>query len=158
MRGDGNTNMPDNDDTIDLRQQPQPGKPITVVIIDDEDGVRWVLRHQLEDSGSDIEVVDEGSDGQAAIDLAAADHPDILILDVDMPGMGGMEALPAVKEASPDTRVIVITATGERSRIAAMSAGADAYLRKPTSLDELVDTVKQLGDPGGSAVQRGTER
>lgn len=131
-------------DEIDLRQPPR----ITVVIVDDEDGVRWVLRRQLEDSEDEIQVVDEGSDGYAAIALAAADHPDVLILDVDMPGMSGVAALPAVKEASPNTRVIVLTATGERSRSAAIAAGADAYLRKPTSLDELVETVKQLG-PGG---------
>lgn len=132
------------DDEIDLRGHEGP-QPITVVIVDDEDGVRWVLRHQLEDSEYDIHVVDEGSDGHAAIALAAADQPDVLIIDVDMPGLGGVDALPAVKEASPNTRVIVLTGTGERSRSAAMAAGADAYLRKPTSLDELVDTVKQLG-------------
>ena len=136
--------MDENDEMeeIDLRHP-----RITVVIVDDEDRVRWVLRQQLEDSESEIEVVDEGSDGFAAIALAEADHPDVLILDVDMPGLNGVAALPAVKEASPNTRVIVLTATGERSRSAAIAAGADAYLRKPTSLDELVETVKQLG-PG----------
>ena len=129
---------------IDLRHE-----PITVVIVDDEDPVRWVLRHQLEHSEHEIHVIDEGSDGHEAIALAAADRPDILILDVDMPGLGGVDVLPAVKDASPHTRVIVLTGTSERSRSAAMAAGADAYLRKPTSLDELVDTVKQLA-PGGS--------
>ena len=135
--------MPDEIEEIDLRE------PITVVIVDDEDRVRWVLRHQLENSEPEIRVIDEGSDGNAAIALAAAEQPDVLILDVDMPGLGGVDALPAVKEASPNTRVIVLTGTGEPSRSAAIAAGADAYLRKPTSLDELVGTVKQLapGDP-----------
>jgi len=144
--------VPDDvEETIDLRE------PITVVIVDDEDRVRWVLRHQLEDSEPEIHVIDEGSDGNAAIALAAAEQPDILILDVDMPGVGGVDALPAVKEASPNTRVIVLTGTGERSRSAAMAAGADAYLRKPTSLDELVGTVKQLA-PGDPSVDRQKKR
>jgi YesN/AraC family two-component response regulator len=134
----------DETNDIDLRGHGQPQR-ITVVIVDDEDRVRWVLRHQLEDSDHDIEVVDEGNDGHAAIALAAADRPDVLIIDVDMPGLGGVDALPAVKAASPNTRVIVLTGTGECSRSAAMAAGADAYLRKPTSLDQLVGTVKQLG-------------
>ena len=144
--------VPDDvEETIDLRE------PITVVIVDDEDRVRWVLRHQLEDGEPEIRVIDEGSDGHAAIALAAAEQPDILILDVDMPGLGGVDALPAVKEACPHTRVIVLTGTGERSRSAAMAAGADAYLRKPTSLDELVGTVKQLA-PGDPSVDRQKKR
>lgn len=116
-----------------------------MVIVDDEADVRAVLRDQLTLAAPDVKVIDEGSNGQDAIDLVALEHPDVLILDVGMPGLGGVEALPDVKAASPDTRVIVLTAGGDEHRANALAAGADAFLRKPAALELLVETVARLG-------------
>ncbi|MEA3077666.1 MAG: hypothetical protein QOF60_2574 [Actinomycetota bacterium] len=123
------------------------GAKITVVIVDDEADVRAVLRDQLNTAAPGVDVIDEGASGQEAIDLVALEHPDVLILDVGMPGMSGIDALPSVKAASPDTRVIVLTARGDGDRSSVLAAGADAYLRKPALLDLLVETVQHLAPP-----------
>lgn len=120
------------------------GRRITVVIVDDQAAVRSLIRDQLAWGEPGIEVLDEGASGREAIDLVGKAHPNVLILDLGMPVMGGIDALPACKAASPHTRIIVLTGGGagpdcER----ALAAGADAFLRKPASLDLLVDTVRR---------------
>jgi DNA-binding response OmpR family regulator len=118
---------------------------ITVVIVDDEPDVRAVLRDQLNIGAPDVIVLDEGASGQDAIDLVALEHPTVLILDDGMPGLGGIAALPAVKAASPETRVIMLTARSDQDRELALASGADAYLRKPAAFDLLIQTVQELG-------------
>lgn len=120
------------------------GQPITVVIVDDHAAVRSLIRDQLAWGASGIEILDEGASGKEAIDLVGLARPNVLILDLGMPVMGGIEALPACKAASPATRIIVLTGgrAGEDCE-RALAAGADAFLRKPATLDLLVETVRR---------------
>jgi PAS domain S-box-containing protein len=118
--------------------------PATVVIVDDADDVRLLVRMQLEMSER-YEVIGEGMSGLDAIELAAEHHPDVMILDLSMPGMDGWEALPRVLEKSPETSVVVLTGfddpgLSERAR----DLGATALLRKSVSLESIADDLGEV--------------
>ena len=122
--------------------------PTSVVLVDDAPEVRLLLRSVLRLSGR-YQVVGEGGDGVEAIDLARGLRPDVLVLDVSMPQMDGIEALPLVREASPSTRVVLYTGfdpttgLGERAR----DLGATAILQKSTDIDDFVRELDGvLGD------------
>src|SRR5690242_11852764 len=78
----------------------------TIVVVDDAPEVRTVLRTFFQVSGQ-LDVVGEGADGAAAVELAGRHRPALMLLDVSMPGMDGLEALPKVRRASPETRVVM---------------------------------------------------
>jgi PAS domain S-box-containing protein len=122
-----------------------PGTP-TIVIVDDAAEVRALVRTRLRLSRR-IEVVGEGADGAEAVALAAEHRPDLLLLDVSMPGIDGLEALPRVLEASPETRVVMYSGfTEEMLARRSRDLGAAAFLEKSTSLDSLVDDLLALLD------------
>ena len=85
------------------------GVVIRVVVADDSPEVRLLVRVVLEDD-ADFRVEAEAADGQEAVELAAALHPDLMLLDLSMPKMDGHQALPLILEASPETRVVVLSA------------------------------------------------
>ena len=87
-------------------------KPVSVLLADDVEDVRYLFRVVIEVDGR-FEVVGEATTGREAVDLAASLRPDVVLLDLAMPEMGGLEALPLIKAASPATKVIVVTAFGE---------------------------------------------
>ena len=113
------------------------------LVVDDHPLTRAALVGLLEQRG--FPVVAEASDGEEAIDRARELQPDIVLLDLSMPGMGGLEALPRVRAAAPDCDVIVLTASGtEENLLAAIRAGAAGYLLKtepPERLAEFLDGV-----------------
>jgi len=116
----------------------------TVVIVDDADDVRMLVRMQL-DLSERYEVIGEGLSGVDAIELAAVHHPDVMILDLSMPGMDGWEALPRVLEKSPETSVVVLTGfddpgLSERAR----GMGATALLRKSVSLESIAEDLTEV--------------
>lgn len=93
----------------------------------------------------DIEVVGQAGDGQEAIDLVASTPVDVLLLDLAMPTMDGLEALPKLRAASPDTRVIMLTGFGTREiRERALAAGADRYLEKGIMPDEILAAIRDV--------------
>ncbi len=101
-----------------------------VYICDDSPEYRMLLRLVLADAGATI--VGEGADGRDAIEGAAATDPSIVLLDLNMPNVGGLEALPKLREALPDVKIIVLTTSkAVESEKAAMELGADAYVSKP---------------------------
>jgi len=101
-----------------------------VYICDDSPEYRLLLRMVLADEGAVI--VGEGGDGQECLDAAAATEPSLVLLDLNMPNLGGLEALPRLREALPDTKIVVLTTSkAAESEAAAMAAGADAYVSKP---------------------------
>jgi signal transduction histidine kinase len=127
-----------------------PGSPATgtarVVIVDDTPDLRLLLRLTLERDG-DISVVGEASDGREGIDAVARLQPELVMLDLAMPVMDGIEALPLIKAACPATRVVVLSgfeagAMEERSR----NAGADAYLQKGAAPRQVLSVVRGLLD------------
>ena len=104
--------------------------PCRVYICDDSPEYRLLLRMVLADEGAVI--VGEGADGQACLDGAAATEPSLVLLDLNMPNLSGLEALPRLREALPDTKIVVLTTSkAAESEAAAMAAGADAYVSKP---------------------------
>ena len=118
----------------------EPALP-TIVIVDDAPEVRLLLRTRLRMSGS-LAVVGEGSTGAEAVAAAARHRPDLMLLDVSMPGMDGLEALPRVLEVSPGTRVAMYSGFQEQGLAdRALELGASAFLEKSGSLDSLADEL-----------------
>ncbi len=114
---------------------------IRIVIVDDHEVVRQGLRYMLEQR-SDIEVIGEGSDGKEAIALTSELLPDIILLDLLMPNMGGIEAVREIKRLTPSTKIIVLTSFYENDQIfGAIKAGALSYLLKEGNTDDLLQAI-----------------
>jgi CheY-like chemotaxis protein len=102
-----------------------------VFLCDDEPNYRSLVRVVLQDAGG-YEIVGEAGDGRECIDLAPALRPDILLLDVNMPGMGGIEALPRLRELLPDTKILALTTSWRSAwETSFRSLGGDGYIEKP---------------------------
>jgi PAS domain S-box-containing protein len=115
--------------------------PPTVVVVDDADEVRALIRTRLRLSGR-LEVVGEGGTGGDAIALAQQHQPGLMLLDVSMPEMDGLEALPQVLAASPGTRVVMYSGFEEHGLAQrTLELGASAFLEKSTPLDTLADQL-----------------
>ena len=112
-----------------------------VLVVEDDDDIRLLLRLSL-GSEHDVEIVGELADGTSALEAAGAMAPDVVVLDLQMPGTDGLTALPLLRDRCPDAAVVVYSATGRRAE--AMAAGADAYVEKSTSLDAVVRAVRAV--------------
>jgi PAS domain S-box-containing protein len=119
----------------------------TIVVVDDAPEVRAVLRTSFRLSGK-LDVVGEGADGAAAVELAGLHRPSLMLLDVSMPVMDGLEALPHVRKASPETRVVMYSGFDEDG-LATRTAqlGAAAFIQKAGSLDALLADLLAIADP-----------
>jgi DNA-binding NarL/FixJ family response regulator len=116
--------------------------PISILIVDDHPVTREGL-HAALDLSEDVVVVGEAASGEEAVDVVRDQAPDIVFMDVRMPGMGGIEATRAIRQACPDTRVILFTVDESRSSIAeAIQAGVSGYLLKDASAEELVNAAR----------------
>jgi DNA-binding NarL/FixJ family response regulator len=125
------------------------GPPMRVLIADDHGIVRSGLRKLLE-SEDGIEVVAEAGDGREARDRAIAERPDLAILDVKMPGMGGLEATRAIRESAPEVSVLMLSMHDEdRYLFEALKAGASGYVLKRAADRELIDAIRAVerGEP-----------
>ena len=124
---------------------------IRVLIVDDHAVVRSGLRHVLE-AESDIEVVGEASDMSEAVLEARAQKPDVVLMDVVMPGSSGIEATPAVLKEAPEAKVLVLSMQDDPRYVReAFSAGASGYVLKEAADTEVVGAVREVAD-GGSYV------
>ncbi|MDQ2982567.1 MAG: response regulator transcription factor [Actinomycetota bacterium] len=119
-------------------------KGCQVVICDDQAAFRQIVSVVLSlDPG--IEVVGEAADGQEAIRLVREMHPDVLLLDVAMPVMDGLEALPHIRRSAPGTHVVMVTGvTSERIRHRALDGGASLFIEKGTDVESLVEQIKEV--------------
>ena len=121
-----------------------PSTPVRVLLVDDHPVMRDGLQQLLERTG-EFEVVGHAGDGEEAERMAKEVVPDLVIMDVLMPGMDGIEACREIIDALPDTRVLMLTASTERNAvIEAVAAGADGYLQKFTGMEELLATVRDV--------------
>jgi len=117
---------------------------IRVLIADDHNLFRAGVRGLLKTFGG-IEVTGEAVNGHEAVALAAKQRPDVLLMDVGMPGLNGIEAAERVRAATPTTRVIILSMyTGEEHVMRALKAGAAGYVLKDAQPDELERAVRQV--------------
>lgn len=116
--------------------------PLTVLLIDDHRVVRQGLRDFLE-LQEDIEIVGEASSGEEGVQLARELIPDVVLMDLVMPGIDGVEATRQLKAVSPSTRVIVLTSFADDDKVfPAIKAGAISYLLKDVSPEELAHAIR----------------
>jgi DNA-binding response OmpR family regulator len=118
---------------------------IRVLVVDDELFVGELLKEYLSIIGYEVTAVSNGEDALSVIEQSP---PNIVILDIRMPGMGGMEVLKAIKEKNRDIGVIMLSAYGDPETVnEALRLGADHYLQKPMNLKHLVETLTLLHPP-----------
>jgi DNA-binding NarL/FixJ family response regulator len=117
--------------------------PIRVFLVDDHAVVRQGVRTFLE-LQPDLEVVGEAADGAGAVQRAAAARPDVVLMDLVMPGGGGPEAIRNVRAALPKARILVLSSYVDDAQVfAALHAGASGYLLKDIQPEALADAVRQ---------------
>jgi two-component system KDP operon response regulator KdpE len=111
------------------------------LIIDDDPQIRRALRAGLERNGYTVELAASGEQG---LDAAAEQPPDVVILDLAMPGLDGLEVCRQLREWSSVPIIVLSVREGEKDKIAALDLGADDYLTKPFSLDELLARLRAV--------------
>jgi PAS domain S-box-containing protein len=120
------------------------GRAYRVLLVDDARDIRVLLRRVFNQDGS-YEVVGEAVDGQSAIVLADELAPDVVVLDLAMPVMDGLEALPIIRRTLPDAKIVVLSGfDGARMRQPALMAGADAYIEKGGNLKGVLAAIHDL--------------
>jgi len=122
--------------------------PVRVLLVDDEPDMRMIERLSLAHDPRFV-VVGEAGDGAEAVTAASRTQPDVVLLDLAMPSMDGMAALPAIRKAAPDSQVVMLSAyPAERHAPQALALGAAAYLDK-RSVPELAAILGRLCDGRG---------
>jgi two-component system, NarL family, response regulator LiaR len=118
-------------------------EPISILIVDDHEVVRKGIRSYL-DTLADYRVVGEASTGEEAIHIVEEFIPDVVLMDLIMPGMDGVETTRRIKKISPRTQVVVLTSFHEDSHIfPALKAGATSYILKDMKMEKLVESLKR---------------
>ena len=126
--------------------EPRAADPVRVLVVDDQELFRRGLT-VLVGARDGIELVGEASDGESAVEVALRTDPDVVLLDVRMPGKGGIETCAALKAVMPSVRIVMLTASDEGSDLYdAIRSGASGYLLKDASLDEVAQAVRLVAD------------
>jgi DNA-binding NarL/FixJ family response regulator len=124
---------------------------IRIVVVDDHPIVRQGLVATLDDE-TDFQVVGAASSAEEAVGLAEQQQPEVILLDLELPGMSGVEAIPRLREASPDARILVFTAYDTDERVlSAVRAGAGGYLLKGAAVTEIASAIRTVAG-GGTAL------
>jgi DNA-binding NarL/FixJ family response regulator len=135
-----------------MPSEPTPARPVRVLIVDDHDLFRTGLRELLYQEG--FEVADSVS-GEAAVRRVGSFAPDVVVMDMNMPGMSGVEATRLVLEQAPATRVLMLTVASEEDAVLdAIRAGASGYLLKDAELSHIVAGIRHTA-VGESAIAPG---
>lgn len=117
---------------------------IRVLVVDDHAVVREGIRHVLMSDGG-FDVVGEASTGAEAVELSARFAPDVVVLDLTMPGMSGLDAAPQIRQAAPNARLLVLSIHDhEEYVLQSVRAGAEGYLRKDSSPAELRGAIRAV--------------
>jgi two-component system invasion response regulator UvrY len=124
---------------------------INVLLTDDHELVRTGIRRLLEDS-KQVKIVGEAECGEDSLQLAQSLNPDVILMDVNMPGIGGVEACRRILQRNPKQKIIVLTVHNEQTfpkRL--LEIGAKGYLTKDCGVDEMIKAIKQVNS-GGSYI------
>ncbi len=120
-------------------------KNLSILIVEDDEMMQLGLSRMLNDQ--DITVAGLVDEGNLAVETALKLKPDLVLMDIGLPGLDGIEATRAIKTASPDVRVIILTSYVNHEKVlAAMSSGADAYCVKGTSIEQLCAAISTVAD------------
>lgn len=115
----------------------------TILIVDDAEFMRTMLRDICQDMG--LEVVGEASDGATGVAAFRDLTPDLVLLDITMPGMDGTEALQEILTVDPQAQVVMITALGQKEQVlAAIKAGARDFIIKPFDQERVTETLERI--------------
>ena len=118
---------------------------VRVLLVDDHTVVRRGLREIL-DADPDIEVIGEAGDGMVAVTMARDRLPDVVLMDLSMPGMNGIEATRRIAASVPEVKVLILSVHGDGQYVQqSMAAGAVGYLLKDVDVDELLRAIKAIG-------------
>ncbi|MFP5309946.1 MAG: response regulator [Actinomycetes bacterium] len=130
------------DDSVAVGDEPGPD-PTRIVLADDSDDIRLMLRFMLEQQPH-LTVVGEAATGREAVERVAELSPDVLLLDLAMPDLDGLQATSSIREVNVDTRIVVLTGYADPSiRDRALAAGADAFLTKTSDVDAVVAAINE---------------
>ncbi len=119
---------------------------ISVLLTDDHALVRSGIRRLLEDSGQ-VDIVGEANCGEESLTMTQSLNPDVILMDVNMPGIGGVEACRRILERDPKQKIIVLTVHSEQTFPKRMlEIGAKGYLTKECAVDEMIEAIKQVNN------------
>ncbi|MGC2658514.1 MAG: response regulator transcription factor [Bryobacteraceae bacterium] len=110
-----------------------------ILVVDDEPQIRRVMRTALVANGYEAF---EARNGEEALEMLREDNPDLILLDINMPGMGGMSACREIRKVSDAAIIVLSVREGENDKIKALDAGADDYITKPFSVNELMARIR----------------
>lgn len=116
-------------------------RPVRVVIVDDHPFYREGVKAMLTAGASNVTVVGEAGNGEQAIEMVGSLKPEVVLMDLAMPGMGGLEATRLIVQEHPDVAVVVLTMFDDDSVLSAVRAGAKGYLLKDADVDEVLRAV-----------------
>jgi two-component system invasion response regulator UvrY len=117
---------------------------IKIMLVDDHDLVRGGIKRMLDDV-EDISVIAEAGSGETAIELARRTSPDVVLMDVSMPGIGGLEATRRITHSLPDTKVIAVTVYDDNPfPTCLIDAGASGYITKGSNIDEITNAIRAV--------------
>ncbi|PKQ27648.1 MAG: DNA-binding response regulator [Candidatus Anoxymicrobium japonicum] len=120
--------------------------PIAIMLVDDHNLVREGLRAVFA-QGDEVEVVGEASSGEEAVEMVDKVKPDVILMDISMPGMNGIQATRKIHDAHPDIKIIMLTMLDQEGYVyEAIKAGATGYVLKNASSDELVKAIQTVNE------------
>lgn len=111
----------------------------TILVVDDEPQIRRVMRSTLSSNGY---VITEAMTGEEGVESVRKQKPDLVLLDMNMPGMGGLEACKEIRRASDAPIIMLTVRNAERDKVMALDAGADDYVVKPFGIEELLARIR----------------
>jgi DNA-binding NarL/FixJ family response regulator len=122
------------------------GAKIKIIIVDDHhivrEGLTTIINFQ-----DDMEIVGEASDGLQAIEMVNKFHPDLVLMDLRMPNLGGAEAIQKIRESNPEVKFVILTTFKEDNDVfEGVSAGARGYLLKDTPSDEIIKAIRKVNN------------
>ena len=111
----------------------------TILVVDDEPQIRRVMRSTLSTHGY---LITEAKTGEEGVDAVRKERPDLVLLDINMPGMGGLEACKEIRRSSDAPIIMLTVRNAERDKVMALDAGADDYVVKPFGIEELLARIR----------------